>query len=282
MYVMWRSGASGSTLSLDMAHDASPPSDPGRLVSLLWRERAEPGRRGRPSRLDAEGVVAAAVALADAQGLPGLTMRSLATALQASPMALYTHVGSRGDLLALMLDRVCGAMPRRPGPFDSWRERVAAMARDNRDLQLRHPWIVDLPATRPPPGPGLAAKYDRDLAALDGLGLGSLGMDQTLAALLDLAAGSARQAAAAGAARRESGLGDVEWWALHAPFLDRVFDPAAFPVAARVGPAAAEASGGAYDPDAAFEAGLALMLDGLERRVAPEGASGGAGDAPRP
>ncbi len=39
----------------------------------------------------------------------------------------------------------------------------------------------------------------------------------------------------------------------------------------RVANAAAEATGGAYDPDAAFEQGLALMLDGLGERLGRPG-----------
>lgn len=249
-----------------MSRDARP-SGPARLIALLW-DADEPRARGRPPRLALGRVVDAAIELADRDGLSALTMRALAASLRASPMALYGHLGGRDDLLALMLDRACAAMSRRPPASPGWRAGVEAMTRDSRDLVLRHPWIAELPASRPALGPGFTAKYDRDLAALDGLGLDPLEMDRTLAALLDLAAGSARAAVAARRAAEATGLADEEWWALHAPWFDRVFDPAAFPVAARVGPAAAEAAGSAYQSDATFEAGLALMLDGLERRLA--------------
>lgn len=253
-----------------MADDA-PESGPARLIALLWKGAGEPPRRGRPSRLGLDRIVATAISLADTGGLGGLTMRALARALDASPMALYAHVDGRDELMALMLDQVCGAMRRRH-VADEWRPRVEAMVRDNRDLMLQHPWIVELPAGRPPPGPGLAAKYDLDLRALDGLGLDGLQMDRTLAALLDFAAGSARQTVAARVERASSGLSDEEWWALHAPYLQRVFDAAAFPMAARVGLAAAEASGSAYDPEAVFNRGLLLMLDGLEQQLKHPGA----------
>ncbi len=258
-----------------MARDPSSPSDPGRLVALLWV--AEPADatpvplRGRPSRLDIRQIVEAAIGLADALGLEGLTMRALAGALRSSPMALYAHVPSRADLLVLMLDRACAAMSRREPEGAGWRARVEAVVRDHRDLILNHPWIAELPATRPPPGPGQIAKYDRDLRALDELGLGAVELDRTLAALLDLGSGSARQAVAARRERGGSGLTDEEWWAALAPHLERAFDPERFPLAARVGTAAATATGGAYDPNATFEHGLVLMLDGLEDRLRRQG-----------
>jgi AcrR family transcriptional regulator len=212
------------------------------------------------------------MSLADAGGLQGLTMRALAQALHVSPMALYGYVPSRSDLLVLMLDRAYATMNRRDERAGGWRARIEAVARDHRDLLLRHPWIAELPATRPPPGPGQAAKYDRDLSAFDGLGLGALETDRTLAAVLDLASGSARQALAAQGERRASGLTDEAWWASVAPHLDRVFDPDRFPVAARIGTAAATEAGNAYDSDATFELGLTLMLDGLEERLRQRGA----------
>ena len=257
-----------------MTRDPASPSDPARLVALLWSERDAGPRRGRPSRLDLGRIVEAAIALADEHALAGLKMRALAEALGSSPMALYAHVPSRGDLLVLMLDRACAAMPRREPEEGSWRARAAAVARDHRDLILRHPWIAELPATRPPPGPGQITKYDRDLAAFDGLGLDAVELDRTLAALLDLAGGSARQAVAAAREREASGLTDEAWWAALAPHFGQVFDPARFPLAASIGTAAAEATGGAYDPDAAFEHGLALMLDGLGERLRRRGNGG--------
>lgn len=258
-----------------MTRDLSSPSNPGRLVALLWA--AEPAdaaptpSRGRPSKLGVGQIIEAAVALADALGLEGLTMRALAGALRSSPMALYAHVPSRADLLVLMLDRACAAMSRREPDGDSWRARAEAVARDHRELIVNHPWIAELPATRPPPGPGQIAKYDRDLQALDGLGLGAVEQDRTLAALLDLASGSARQAVAARREREGSGLTDEDWWTALAPYLERAFDPERFPLATRVGTAAATATGGAYDLNATFEHGLVLMLDGLEDRLKRQG-----------
>lgn len=45
--------------------------------------------------------------------------------------------------------------------------------------------------------------------------------------------------------------------------LQTVFDPERYPTAARVGSAAGSEQGGAYDPDRAYDFGLARVLDGL-------------------
>lgn len=271
MYFMWRVKKLWSTLRGDVTRNDAPPPDPARLVALLWSTGPAELSRGRPSRIDLAGIIEAATGLADTGGLGALTMRALAQALRSSTMALYNHVPSRSSLLVLMLDRACGVMIRRKPDADSWRARAEVVARDHRNLILRHPWITELPATRPPPGPGQAAKYNHDLSALDGLGLDALEVDRTLAALLDLASASARQAVAARHERENTGLSDEAWWAAVAPYFGQAFDPARFPLAARIGTAAATASGGAYDPEATFELGLALMLDGLDKRLQRHG-----------
>ena len=56
---------------------------------------------------------------------------------------------------------------------------------------------------------------------------------------------------------------DTEWWERAGPLLARAVDPARYPLAARVGAAAGEAHGAAYDPEHAYAFGLERVLDGL-------------------
>jgi AcrR family transcriptional regulator len=49
---------------------------------------------------------AAALALVDAEGLAGLSMRTLASSLGTGPMTLYNYVRDRGDLDALVVEAV--------------------------------------------------------------------------------------------------------------------------------------------------------------------------------
>jgi AcrR family transcriptional regulator len=239
-----------------------------RLLQLLWRTDDRPRRRGPRPALSVDDVVGAAIAVADEDGLEGVTMRRLAGALGVRPMALYTYVPGKPELLDLMLDAVYLAMPRAPWREDEgWRERLRTVARDNRKLFRAHPWASSMSSSRPPLGPGLMAKYEHELSALADAGLDDVETDAALTFLLDFVRAAALAAHAAGASRRATGMSDEEWWEANAPLLERVLDPAAYPTAARVGTAAGTAHGGAYSPDHAWEFGLERALDGLEALV---------------
>ena len=189
-------------------------------------------------------------------------MRAIAARLGTSPMTIYTHVPGKAELLDLMLDAAYAAMPRPPWPpRRRWRRRLRAVAAANRDLYEAHPWAARVSTARPPLGPGQLAKYEHELGALDGAGLGDVEMDAALTYLLAFvqAAAVAAQDAAAGSAAES----DATWWAEAGPLLARVAGPERYPLASRVGSAAGAAQGAAYDPDAAYAFGLERVLDGL-------------------
>ena len=242
-----------------------------RTIDLMWFPDAAPSRRGRRPALSVRRVVTTAIALADAEGLDAVTMRRVAQELGVVPMTLYTYVPDKAALLDLMLDRLYLDMPRTARPDRPWRERLAAVAEENRALYARHPWAAGLPASRPPLGPGLMAKYEHELTAFDGVGLDDVETDAALTYLLGFVQGSARAAADARAAAERSAQSDAEWWAAGGPALAMIVDPAAFPHATRIGAAAGEAQGGAYEPGHAWAFGLERVLDGLgvliERRA---------------
>jgi AcrR family transcriptional regulator len=256
-----------------MSTERSSAGDPARTLQLLWRE---PGpadsRRGPRQGLSVERVATAAIALADTQGLGAVTMRAIAQVLGVVPMSLYTYVPGKAELLDLMLDTVYLQMPRGDLSGLPWRERLAAVAQENRDLFTLHPWIAEVATSRPPLGPGLMAKYEHELQALEGLGLDDVEMDAALTFLLGFVQGAARSAAEAAAARQDSAMSEEQWWAANAPLLTRVFDQTKYPTAARVGPAAGAAHGAAYDPDHAYTFGLQRVLDGLGALVDTSGA----------
>jgi AcrR family transcriptional regulator len=210
-----------------------------------------------------EEVVRSAIAIADGDGLEAVTMRRLAESLGVRPMALYTYVPGKSELLDLMLDRVYGEMPRAAWRSDRWRERLTVVARDNRALFEAHPWAAAVSGSRPPLGPGLMSKYEHELTALATAGLDDVETDAALTFLLDFVRSSALGAHDARAIRKSTGMTDEEWWTANAPLLARVVDANAYPTAARVGAAAGAAQGGAYSPDRAWEFGLERVLDGL-------------------
>lgn len=213
------------------AKDRSGAGDPVRTLELLWRE---PGHgvaaRGPKQQLSVDTVVDTAVELADREGLDALTMRAIAQRLGVTPMTLYTYVPGKAELLDLMLDAVYLRMPRTAHPAaTAWRTRVAAVAAENRELLLAHPWVIGLAATRPPLGPGLMTKYEHELAAFEGLGLDDIEMDAALTHLLDFVRSTARTALDQQAAAADSAMSDAAWWEANAPCSPGSSTPTASP-----------------------------------------------------
>jgi len=93
-------------------------------------------------------VVEAAVALADAEGLGGLTMPALAAELGVGTMSLYRHVADKDDLLDAMAGHVLGGLHVPPGAPDDWEGRVVGYLRLVRAEALRHPALARILADR--------------------------------------------------------------------------------------------------------------------------------------
>ncbi len=237
--------------------------DPARTLRLLWRDPAVVPRHGPRQGLTIDRVVAAATALADAEGLDAVTMRRVAANLGVVPMTLYTYVPGKAELLDLMLDAAYQRMSRGDTTGQPWRERVTAIAAENRALFEAHPWAAAITTGRPPLGPGLMAKYDHELAALDGAGLSDLQMDAALTHLLTFVQAWARAAADTEATRRDTAMDEERWWAAAGPLLRQVLDPGAYPLAVRVGTAAGTAHRAAYDARHAYDFGLQAILAAL-------------------
>ncbi len=233
--------------------------DPARVLPLLWRtsERTSYGQR-----MSAERIVAQAVEIADAQGVEGVTMRSVAQGLGVGTMSLYTHVLGKPELYALMVDHVLGEDLHPIAAGASWREALADIARNDRDRYLRHPWLLDLITFGPACGPHVTAKYERDLSALVDSGLTATEINAVVLTLGAFVQGAARSQASMLAAQ-SAGFSDADWWQAHQQYWPQILDPDRFPTVHRVFDEA-----GRTNPDTehdfAFEFGLHRLLDGIE------------------
>jgi AcrR family transcriptional regulator len=231
-------------------------------MELLWGVQERPRRGPRP-RLTVEQITRAAIEVADAEELATLSMRQVAEPLGVAVMSLYTYVPGKAELVDLMLDTVVGETARPDDVPGGWRGRLTQLARENWALFHRHPWLLQVSTGRPTLGPGVMAKYEYELRAVEGVGLTDVEMDSVLTLVLGHVERAARRSVEAVQAVQRSGLTDEQWWRAQVPYLEKVFDAARFPTAARVGAAAGEAHGAAYSPEHAFEFGLERVLDGI-------------------
>ncbi|WP_110180805.1 TetR/AcrR family transcriptional regulator [Nocardioides solisilvae] len=248
-----------------MTDSSTGAGEPSRTLALLWGDPTLTAPRKGPRRsATPDQVVEAALSLADERGLAAVTVRAVAERVGVSAMSVYTYVPGKPELLDLMVDRLHLAMPRPPWRSRSWRRRLTDVAEANRALLTTHAWLTEVAAlSRPPLGPGVMAKYEHELAAFDGTGLGDVETDAALTFLLGFVQSHCRSAHDAARATTDSAMSDADWWAANQPVLARALDPAAYPRAVRIGAAAGEAHGAAWSADAAWEFGLARTLDGL-------------------
>ncbi|NRQ35609.1 TetR/AcrR family transcriptional regulator [Nonomuraea sp. NN258] len=233
------------------------------VVARMWGREPETRRGPRP-RLDLPTIVAAAIEIADAEGLAGVSMSNVAKRVGLATMALYRYVGSKEDLLAIMADRAAPAPPER-GDLGR-REYLTEWTRANRDFLLDHPWFLSIAKLGPPVGPQMTLWFDRALAALDGVGLDAGERVNVVTALTGyaltdaaLALGNADSPLAEAGLKGATDYGDM---------LAKLVDPERYPaLSAVVGEGAFEGAD-EWHQDDDFYFGLDLLLDGVEALIA--------------
>jgi len=214
--------------------------------------------------LTAERVIAAALALADAEGLEGLSMRALATGLGVVPMALYKHVANKDELLDGMVDRVWAEIEA-PDPAEPWRVGMRRRAVSLRSALLRHPWAVGMMESRMRPGFANLAQHDAMMGCLRRAGFSFRTTVHVTSVLDAYVYGFALQEKTLPfGAPEESGEAAAQKLEATPPELAQRF-PHLLEVVSELGRAG-------YDYDEEFLTGLDLILDGVER-LRPEWAS---------
>ncbi|MFF0249336.1 TetR/AcrR family transcriptional regulator [Streptosporangium sandarakinum] len=231
--------------------------DPDHGVELLWREAEREPRPG----LSLRRIVRAAIELADAEGLEGLSMRKVADRLGFTTMSLYRHVPGRDQLVDLMRDEVLGevltgAPEEGPGAEAGWRERLAEVARQGWELRGRHPWLAEVRGSRHLPGPNAVARYDYMLGALTGTAL----RPSEVIAVIDLLGrfvdAEALLLAETRREERRSGVSEQDWWGARDSLYERLDR---YPTLTRLWE-----TGGWDHPEDSFTFGLRRLLDGVE------------------
>jgi AcrR family transcriptional regulator len=145
----------------------------------VWSRAASGTRKPRFTR---EDIAATAVRLADAEGLDVISMRRLATELDAGTMTLYYYVHTKDELFTLMIDAAMSEMIR-PLPPGDWRSAVTQIACDSKRILQAHPWILEINDSNGF-GPNAVRHFDQTLEAVARRG-GSLEDQLDLATAVD-------------------------------------------------------------------------------------------------
>ncbi|GHJ53471.1 TetR family transcriptional regulator [Nonomuraea sp. TT08I-71] len=173
------------------------PAEGGSAGRSIWT-RPQRGARGPAPTHSRDEIVAAAVALADADGLGAVSMRAVAGALDMAAGSLYRHLSSRDDLLDLMVDRCVGELRPYPADDGTWLDQFLLLARRQLALHRRHPWLPDAIARPTVPGPNTLAHFDACLRLLQPVAAGVAAKFEAIAMVTGVVSLFARSAAAAG------------------------------------------------------------------------------------
>jgi AcrR family transcriptional regulator len=241
--------------------------DAGRSLELLWGGGKRPERKSRPA-LSLERIVEAAIELADAEGIGGLSMQRLAERLGFTTMALYRYVPGKAELIDIMVDAACGEPPELGGAAGDWREKLELWARESYGLFVRHPWMLQVVTSRRLMGPNELAWFDSGLGAVSGIDLTGEEMVEILILVNAYLRGLAQVLVDVARAERATGVSEGRWYSAYEPLLKRFDREERYP--ALRGILAEGAFDEAYDgsdPDDTVEFGLQRVLDGVEAFV---------------
>jgi AcrR family transcriptional regulator len=159
----------------------------------IWN-RPVRGTRGPHRELSHDQIAAAAIELADAGGLRSVTMRAVAEALGISAAGLYRYVGSRDELIALMVDAALADMTL-PIPNGDWETQLLAVARELLGVYIAHTWLGEAAYRSGPAGPNALRYFDQCLAIMAALPASAATKMESLAMLTGVVSLFARAAA---------------------------------------------------------------------------------------
>jgi AcrR family transcriptional regulator len=220
-----------------------------------------PARKVPPTPpLSRARVLTAAIGVADDGGVVAVTMRRVADALGVEAMSLYHHVAGKDDILDGMVDVVFSQIAL-PDTDTDWRAAMKRRARSARQALSRHAWVLTLVESRRNPGPATLRHHEAVLASLRRAGFSVLEAGVAFAALDSYVYGYVLQ---------ESNLPFSTEQELDLIVTELAAEPETpYPHLTEMLGAYARQPTAAPD---AYEVGLELLLDGLERRRLAQGA----------
>lgn len=225
------------------------------------RERPRPAEGPQKSpapepALTREAIVRVSIAIADAEGIDGLSMRRVATQLGVSTMALYRHVANKDALVTAMIDRVYTEHALPEPPPEGWRPALELAIRTDWRIYRRHPWAVRLTMLAGAvQAPGLVENAEWMLRVITAEGRSP---DEAMTVLILVSAytsGMALQSTQAVVEEYEYGMDAEHWWRSRGPEFLRMAEQGRYPLT----------FSNATPPDVRgiFDLGMKHLLDGL-------------------
>ncbi|WP_139820905.1 GntR family transcriptional regulator [Krasilnikoviella flava] len=234
------------------------------VIEAVPRVGAVVAARRLPSRsaggLERDEIVRAAMKIADAAGLPALSMRAVAAELGVATMTLYRHLDAKAELTQLVADAAFAEITY-PDPPPGWRSHLRVAANLQWETYQRHPWLPRLVSiVRPATLPGLLEYGVWTLRALDGLDLDPTTRLHVYGTLVNYVRGTAVNIESEAVAELDTGMTSRQWTvartAVDGPLVARVTPP-----------------GTDLDLESLYAFGLERLLDGLTLLLTPREAS---------
>ena len=216
--------------------------------------------------LTREQIVQAAIDLLDAEGLEGLNMRALGKRLGSAATAVYWHVGSKENLIALAGDQAWSEIPLPDLETLGWREAAKQMASGLYAMLTRHPWVLQAFGSFLIFSAGKARHDDHNLAIFEAAGFKGPKADQATTIVFTYVLGNALGPAAGASLTRKLTRGGSDAAKLIRENIEHAKEIATqFPqLRTRVESGATEYGAA---PENSFEIGLEVILDGLEAQL---------------
>ena len=244
-----------------------------RRSGLLWDAQQRPGRGPKPTVGRAD-VVAAAIRIADGDGLAALTMQAVAEELGFTTMALYRYFPNKEALIDACVDAALEAPPQRIGSREGWRAEVKYWAYAKRAMLCARPWLAELPFVASPHGPNWLSWHEAFLQTIADTKLSPEDMMDVLSVVHGYVSGSSDTAISLARATSR-GISFEEWAQAVGSDLCRAINDPRYPMLSAIlssksggispGSPLPARGGRPRTMDESFDFGLERVLDGIER-----------------
>jgi DNA-binding transcriptional regulator YhcF (GntR family) len=212
--------------------------------------------------LSRERIVKAAVRIADEEGLEALSIRGVATRVNAPVMSLYRHVRSKDELVMLMADAVFAEVSLPKKPLIGWRSQLELSAGLEWRTMCRHPWLARVMHTsRPITTPHAFAFVDWVMRALDETTLDAAEKLQVHVLLHGFIQGLAVNVEAEAKAVADTGTTDADYMREQDKTFREIVETGQYPYFGKMARGLPKAF--KVDLDALFRLGLNVILDGI-------------------